>query len=225
MKLLVVEDERRMLELLRKGLSEEGHTVSCAVDGSVGLQMVRDHDFDVVILDVMMPKINGFDLARRMRTENNLTPVLMLTAKDSVPDVVHGLDLGADDYMTKPFSFNELLLRLRAVRRAAGAPRTTLLNVGDLVLDRATRDVHRGGARISLTRTEYGLLERLMRDAGEVVTREILIEASGRAMGSNTLEAFVRLLRNKIDGVDDERQRLIHTVRGVGYVISSDWQS
>ncbi len=225
MKLLVVEDERRMLELLRQGLSEEGHTVSCAEDGNAGLQMVREHSFDVVILDVMMPKMDGFELAKRMRTESNFTPVLMLTAKDSVPDIVYGLDLGADDYMTKPFSFNELLLRLRAVRRAAGAPRTTLLNVGDLFMDRSTRDVYRDGARISLTRTEYGLLERLMRDAGEVVTREILIEASGREMGSNTLEAFVRLLRNKIDGMDNERPKLIHTVRGVGYVISSDWES
>ncbi len=225
MKLLVVEDERRMMELLRQGLSEEGHTVSCAVDGSEGLRMVRERNFDVVILDVMMPKMDGFELAKRMRSESNFTPVLMLTAKDSVPDIVYGLDLGADDYMTKPFSFNELLLRLRAVRRAATGPRTTLLNVGDLFLDRSTRDVYRDGARLSLTRTEYGLLERLMRHAGEVVTREILIEASGRAMGSNTLEAFIRLLRNKIDGMDNERQKLIHTVRSVGYVISSDWES
>ena len=135
MKLLVVEDEPRMLELLRRGLSEEGHTVSCAVDGSEGLQMVQDHDFDVVILDVMMPKMDGFELARSMRVENNPTPVLMLTARDSVPDIVHGLDLGADDYMTKPFSFDELLLRLQAVRRAAAAPRKTQLQMGDLFLD------------------------------------------------------------------------------------------
>src|SRR5580658_3986122 len=155
MKLLVVEDERRMLELLRKGLSEEGHTVSCAADGSEGLQMVREHDFDAVILDVMMPKMDGFDLAKSMRIENNYTPVLMLTARDSVPDIVHGLDLGADDYMTKPFSFVELLLRLRAVRRAAVAPRTTQLQVGDLWLDVSTREVRRDGVRISLTRTEY----------------------------------------------------------------------
>lgn len=219
-----------MLELLRQGLCEEGHTVACASDGSAGLQMVRDHDFDVVILDVMMPKLDGFEVAKRMRTENNFTPVLMLTAKDSVPDVVHGLDLGADDYMTKPFSFEELLLRLRAVRRAAIDPRTALVNVGDLFLDLSTRDVYRAGARISLTRTEYGLLERLMRDAGKVVPREILIAASGRDMESNTLDAFMRRLRNKIDCADDsdnhdDRRKLIHTVRGVGYVISSDWQS
>jgi DNA-binding response OmpR family regulator len=229
MKLLVVEDERRMLELLRRGLSEEGHTVTCAADGSAGLKMARDYDFDVVILDVMMPKMDGFELAKRMRTENNFTPVLMLTAKDSVPDVVHGLDLGADDYMTKPFSFDELLLRLRAVNRRAAAPRTTQLHVGDLLLDISTREVYRNGARINLTRTEYDLLERLMRDAGEVVSREVLISALGREVESNTLDAFVRLLRNKIDydGHDryDSRRKLIHTVRGVGYVIRVEYES
>ena len=122
-----------------------------------------------MILDVMMPNMNGWEVARHMRSENNCTPVLMLTAKDSVPDIVHGLDLGADDYMTKPFSFNELLLRLGAVNRRAAAPRRTHLQVDDLFLDLSGRAVCRDGARISLTRTEYTLLERLMRDAGEVV--------------------------------------------------------
>jgi len=223
MKLLVVEDERRMLELLRRGLSEEGHTVSCAADGSEGLQMVRDHDFDVVILDVMLPKMDGFELARSMRVKNDGTPVLMLTARDSVSDIVHGLDLGADDYMTKPFSFDELLLRLRAVRRAAAAPRKTQLRMGDLFLDISTREANRDGKRISLTRTEYQLLERLMLHAGEVVPREMLIAASGRDMGSNSLDAFMRLLRHKIDC--DHRRKLIHTVRGVGYVMDLEWQS
>ncbi len=232
MKLLVVEDERRMLDLLRRGLSEEGHLVSCAADGSEGLQMVREHNFDVVILDAMMPRLSGFDLARQMRGENNCTPILMLTARDSVPDVVHGLDLGADDYMTKPFSFDELLLRLRAVHRAAVAPRTAELRVGDLAMDISTREVSRGGLPVSLTRTEFGLLEQLMRNAGKVVSREILIASSGREMRQNTLDAFVRLLRNKIDceshgwnvDCDDEsdRQKLIYTVRGVGYVIRAD---
>jgi len=167
--------------------------------------------------------MDGFDLAKSMRIENNYTPVLMLTAKDSVPDIVHGLDLGADDYMTKPFSFDELLLRLRAIRRAAVAPRNTQLRVGDLLLNASTREVSRDGERISLTRTEYQLLERLMLHAGEVVPRETLIASSGREMGSNSLDAFVRLLRHKIDC--DQRRKLIHTVRGVGYVVDSDWQS
>ena len=223
MKVLVIEDERRMLELLSKGLSDEGHTISCAADGSEGLQALREHDFDAVILDVMLPKINGFELAKQMRIENNCTPILMLTARDSVPDIVRGLELGADDYMTKPFSFDELLLRLRAVRRAAAAPRKSQLQVADLLIDVSTRAVSRDGERISLTRTEYLLLEQLMLRTGEVVPREILIASCGRAMASNSLDAFVRLLRQKIDY--DHSQRLIHTVRGRGYVIAQDWQS
>lgn len=223
MELLVVEDERRMLELLRKGFTEEGHTVACATDGSQGLEMVRSQRFDVVILDVMMPKMDGFEMARRMRSEDIQTPVLMLTAKDSVPDVVQGLDLGADDYLTKPFSFDELLLRVRAVNRGALARRSAHLKFDDLLLDLSTHEVYRGRTRIVLTRTEYRLLERLMRDAGGAVSREMLIAALGREVGSNTLEAFVRLLRNKIDG--DGRSKLIHTVRGVGYAIQTDYDA
>ena len=223
MKLLVIEDERRMLELLRQGLNEEGHTVSCAADGSAGMHLLQNHDFDVIILDVMMPKMNGFEVVRRMRIENDCTPVLILTARDSVAHIVQGLDLGADDYMTKPFCFNELLLRLRAVRRAAVAPRETHLRVGDLLLNASTREVSRAEQRISLTRTEYQLLEKLMLHAGEVVPREILIASSGHEMGSNSLDAFVRLLRQKIDC--DHRRKLIHTVRGIGYLIGLDGQS
>jgi DNA-binding response OmpR family regulator len=224
MRLLVVEDERRMLELLRQGLTEEGHSVACALNGVEGLQMLRGQDFDVMILDVMMPKMDGFEVARRMRAENNGTPLLILTAKDSVPDVVHGLDLGADDYLTKPFSFDELLLRLRAVNRRAVAPCKAQLQVGDLLLDLATREVYRDRERISLTRTEYGLLERFMRDAGEVIPREALISILGPEVGSNTLDAFVRLLRNKIDRDCSDRRKLIHTVRGVGYTIRVEYE-
>ena len=220
MKLLIVEDERRMVELLRKGLTEEGHTVVCATDGDEGLDLARSYEFDVIILDVMLPKLSGYDVARRLRTEKIPTPVLMLTAKDAVPDIVHGLDLGADDYMTKPFSFNELLARLRAVRRRASVPQPTLLQVGDLTLDPASREVSRAGTSIALTRTEYSLLERLMHRAGKVVSREALIESVwgfDREIEDNTLDAFVRLLRNKIDS--HGRPKLIHTVRGVGYMI------
>jgi DNA-binding response OmpR family regulator len=225
MRLLVVEDERRMLELLRRGLTEEGHTVVCASDGSEGLQKVREAEFDVVILDVMMPRVSGYEVARRMRIENNSTPVLMLTAKDAVPDVVYGLDLGADDYVTKPFSFHELLLRLRAVRRRAEAAEADRWRVGDLLLDHRTREVLRDGERISLTRTEYGLLERLMRDAGQVVRRELLIDSiwgTEQPVTDNSLDAFIRLLRNKVEG--NGRQKLIHTIRGVGYVIRAEYQ-
>jgi DNA-binding response OmpR family regulator len=223
MKLLVVEDEARMVELLRKGLSEEGHTVVCAQDGSEGLELARNYEFDVIILDVMMPKLNGYQVAQRLRAERILTPLLMLTAKDSVPDLVHGLDAGADDYLTKPFAFEELLARLRAVKRRAPVPQQTRLQVGNLILDPATREVSRDGEDILLTRTEYNLLERLMYRAGKVVPRRSLIEAVwgfDREIEENTLDAFVRLLRTKIDV--DGQPKLIHTVRGVGYMIRSE---
>jgi DNA-binding response OmpR family regulator len=219
-KLLIVEDEQRMVELLHKGLTEEGHTVACATDGSSGFELAANYDFDVIILDIMMPKLNGYELAKRLRSQNISTPLLMLTAKDAVQDVVHGLDIGADDYMTKPFSFHELLARLRAVKRRPRVPQPVQLRVGDLTLDPAAREVFRGGTRIVLTRTEYSLLEHLMYRAGTVARRQSLIEAVwgfDREIEDNTLDVFVRLLRRKIE--DDARQKLIHTVRGVGYVL------
>lgn len=223
MKLLVVEDEVRMVELLRKGLSEEGHTVVCARDGSEGLDLARNYEFDAIILDVMMPKLNGYQVAQRLRSEHIATPLLMLTAKDSVPDLVRGLDSGADDYLTKPFAFEELLARLRAVKRRAPVPQQTKLQVGNLVVDPATREVSRAGTDILLTRTEYNLLERLMYRPGKVVSRRSLIEAVwgfDREIEENTLDAFVRLLRTKID--TKGQAKLIHTVRGVGYMIRSE---
>lgn len=223
MKLLIVEDEARMADLLRRGLTEEGHTVTCAADGSEGLAFAKAYEFDVIILDVMMPKLNGYDLAKRLRAEKISTPILMLTARDSVPDIVRGLDTGADDYMTKPFSFDELIARLRAVKRRAVVSQSPSLRVADLVLDPAGREVLRGQQRVSLTRTEYNLLERLMYRAGKVVTRRSLIEAVwgfDREIEENTLDAFMRLLRNKIDVPG--KPKLIHTVRGVGYMIRPD---
>jgi DNA-binding response OmpR family regulator len=226
LKLLVVEDEARMVELLRKGLTEEGHTVVCATDGAEGLDLARNYEFDVIILDVMLPRLSGYDVADQLRRNKVATPVLMLTAKDSIPDLVRGLDAGADDYLTKPFAFEELLARLRAVKRRAPVPQATKLQVGNLVLDPATREVSRAGADIMLTRTEYNLLERLMYRAGKVVSRHSLIEAVwgfDREIEENTLDAFVRLLRTKID--TDDQPKLIHTVRGVGYVIRSESHS
>jgi two-component system response regulator MprA len=219
----VVEDDARMVELLRRGLSEEGHTVVCASDGQEGLDYARHYEFDAIILDIMMPRLNGYELAQQLRREKIATPVLMLTAKDSIPDLVRGLDAGADDYLTKPFAFEELLARLRAVKRRAPVPQSTRLQVGNLVLDPATREVSRGGTDIFLTRTEYNLLERLMYRAGKVVPRRSLIEAVwgfDREIEENTLDAFVRLLRTKID--TDDQAKLIHTVRGVGYMIRSE---
>jgi DNA-binding response OmpR family regulator len=220
MKLLIVEDEARMAGLLHKGLTEEGHTATCAADGAEGLALARTYEFDVIILDVMMPKLNGYELAKRLRAEKIRTPILMLTARDSVPDVVKGLDLGADDYMTKPFSFDELVARLRAVKRRALIAEDMHLRVSDLVLDPASREVLRGEDRVLLTRTEYNLLERLMYRAGKVVSRRALIESVwgfDREIEENTLDAFMHLLRNKVDAPG--RTKLIHTVRGVGYMI------
>jgi DNA-binding response OmpR family regulator len=223
MNLLIVEDEARMADLLRKGLSEEGHTASCANDGAEGLAMAKAYEFDVIILDIMMPKLNGYEMAKRLRAEKVRTPILMLTAKDSVPDIVKGLDLGADDYLTKPFSFEELLARLRAVKRRALVAQDPHLRIGDLILDPASREVQRGETRLTLTKTEYNLLERLMYRPGKVVSRRSLIESVwgfDREIEENTLDAFMHLLRNKIDLPG--RPRLIHTVRGVGYTIRPD---
>ncbi len=223
MKLLVVEDEPRMLELLRRGLTEEGHTVMCASGGLEGWQLARDYEFDAIVLDIMLPDMNGYEIARRLREARIPTPILMLTAKDSVPDIVRGLDAGADDYLTKPFAFHEVLARLRALQRRATARPQTRLQVGDLVLDPASREVSRAGANILLTRTEYNLLERLMFRAGKVVPRNALIESVwgfDREIEENTLDAFVRLLRHKVDIAG--RPKLIHTVRGVGYMIREE---
>lgn len=223
MNLLIVEDEARMMDLLRKGLTEEGHMATCASDGAEGLALAKAYEFDVIILDVMLPKLSGYELAKRLRTEKVRTPILMLTARDSVPDIVRGLDLGADDYMTKPFSFDELVARLRAVQRRSLAAQDASLRVADLVLDPSSREVVRGEVRVSLTRTEYNLLERLVYRAGKVVSRRSLIESVwgfDRDIEENTLDAFMHLLRNKID--PPGRKKLIHTVRGVGYTIRPD---
>jgi len=226
MKLLIVEDETHMAELLRKGLTEEGHTAVCSHDGAEGLAIAKAYEFDAIILDVMMPRLDGYEMARRLRAEKIRTPVLMLTAKDSVPDIVRGLDVGVDDYMTKPFSFEELLARLRAVQRRSRPSAQASLQAGDLELDPARREVSRGGTPLSLTRTEYSLLERLLYRAGHVVSRRSLIEAVwgfDREIEENTLDAFMHLLRNKVDAPG--RPKLIRTVRGVGYMIRADGEA
>ncbi len=218
--ILVVEDERRMAELLRKGLEEEGHSVMVAYDGRVGLEAARMRAFDTIILDLMLPGLDGFEVLQRLRELGNTTPILVLTARDAVPDIVRGLDLGADDYLTKPFAFSELLARLRTIARRASPARPTKLQTGDLVLDPAAREVYRDGRRINLTPTEYRLLEFLMRRAGRVAPREEIIEAVWgfeREVERNTLDAFIRLLRTKID--NGRQVKLIHTVRGFGYSI------
>src|SRR5260370_11699501 len=192
MKLLIVEDEARMADLLRKGVTEEGHTATCASDGAEGLALAKAYEFDVIILDVMMPKLSGYDLAKRLRAEKVRTPILMLTARDSLPDIVRGLDIGADDYITKPFSFDELLARLRALVRRGPMSQPVCPGIADLTLNPATRAVSPGSPPVNLTRPQFNLLELLLRRAGTVVPRDTLIDAVwgfGGEVESNTLYA------------------------------------
>jgi len=220
MRVLIVEDEKRMAELLKKGLEEEKHSATIAYDGPAGLEMAELYEFDAIVLDIMLPGIDGFEVARRLRRNTNQTPILILTARDAVPDVVKGLDVGADDYLTKPFAFDEFLARLRSVARRGSSPRPTRLQVADLTLDPATHQVFRGNQEIHLTPTEFRLLDFLVRRAGRVVLRNALVEAVWgfeQEVEENTLDAFVRLVRSKIDR--DFKHKLIHTVRGVGYTI------
>ena len=223
MRILIVEDERQMAEVLRRGLREEGHAVDVARTGPDGLSMATSDGFDVIILDVMLPGLGGFDVARRLRGARIRTPILMLTARDTNADVVAGLDAGADDYLVKPFSFDVLLARLRAVARRGPTERGVVMTVGDLRLDTGAHEVWRGADRIDLTRTEFSLLEFLMRRQAAVVTRNALIEGvwgHDREIEDNTLDAFVRLLRQKVDA--GGQRRLIHTVRGVGYAVREE---
>ena len=220
MRLLVVEDEKRMADLLRKGLQEEGYVVAVATNGAIAFEMAQAGEFELILLDIMLPGMDGLQVAQRLRQEGNRVPILMLTARDATPDIVQGLDHGADDYLTKPFSFEVLLARVRALLRRGPASQPVRLRVGDLELDPGSHEVMRGGQSIQLTRTEFQLLEYLMRRCGQVIPRDLLIEAVwgyDRNIESNTLDAFIRLLRSKVEG--DSGPRLIHTVRGVGYVV------
>jgi DNA-binding response OmpR family regulator len=219
MRILVVEDERRMAALLKRGLTEEGHQIFLAHDGLEGYEMARSAEFDVIVLDVMLPGMDGLAIARRLREAQNQTPVLMLTARDTAASVIAGLDAGADDYLTKPFSFDIFLARVRAVSRRGAIPRAVCLQVSDLRLEPSTRRVTRADQAISLTPREFSLLELLMRNHGRVITRDTILESVwgfDSDVAGNTIEAFVRLLRLK---VDTTAPKLIHTVRGVGYVM------
>jgi DNA-binding response OmpR family regulator len=218
MHVLIVEDEPEMAQLLAKGLREEQFEISLARDGRTALEKSADTAFDVILLDVMLPQMNGLEVARRLRHREQDTPVLMLTARDSVPDIINGLNAGADDYLTKPFSFLELLARIRALARRRDIRRKNVLELEDLVLDVVSLRAFRKGQEIHLSNTEYRLLELLVRNTGRVVSRpEILtsIWGRGREVSENTLDAFVRLLRKKMD--QGYESRLIHTHRGFGY--------
>ncbi len=223
MRLLLVEDDARMCAVIRKGLTEQGHAVDTASTGPDAADAAAAGHYDVLVLDLMLPGFDGVEVVRRVRSRGDRTPVLMLTARDAVRDIVTALDAGADDYLVKPFAFAVLLARVRALGRRGPAVHQVVLQVADLTLDSTTRVVSRAGQTVALTKTEHGLLEHLLRHAGRVVTRDALIErlwGSDRTVEDNTLDAFVKSLRHKIDVPG--APRLIHTIRGVGYSLRED---
>jgi two-component system OmpR family response regulator len=218
MRVLVVEDDVKMAALLRRGLTEEGLSADVARTGDDALWMAEATEYDAIVLDVMLPGTDGFEVCRRLRESGRWSPVLMLTARDAVEDRVAGLDAGADDYLTKPFSFAELLARLRALARRAPPERPSVLEAGDLRLDPATREVRRGDQEIKLSAKEFALLETFMRRPGQVLSRFQLLEHCwdyGYENRSNVVDVYVRYLREKIDRPFG--RQTLETVRGAGY--------
>jgi len=224
MRILIVEDDKGTARFIKKGLSEEGFMVDVVYGGEEGLFMATTEIYDLIILDVMLPEINGFEVISAVRQKGVSTPVLFLTAKDEKEDIIHGLDLGADDYLVKPFAFAELMARIRAVlRRGQISDQIQKLIIGDLVLDRVTRQARRDDKIIELTAKEFQLLEYMMRNTGHILTKTMILD---RVWGydfdtqSNIIEVHVNRLRAKVD--KDFSTKLIHTVRGVGYVIKTE---
>jgi two-component system, OmpR family, response regulator len=223
MRVLVVDDEQRLARSLKIGLEAEGFAVDAVHDGVDGLWMAREHDYDAILLDLMLPGLNGYKVCETLRREGNWTPVLMLTAKDGEWDQVEGLDTGADDYLTKPFSFPVLVARLRAVVRRGARERPTQLEAGDLRLDPAARRAWRGEAELDLTVRELSLLEHLLRHRGDVVSKRQILDSVWDVDfegDPNIVEVYVRHLRNKIDRPFGRES--IRTVRGAGYRLASD---
>jgi two-component system OmpR family response regulator len=221
MRVLVVEDEERMADVIRRALTREGFATDVSVDGEDALDKASGIDYDAIVLDVMLPGRSGFDICRMLRERGVWSPVLMLTARDAVSDRVAGLDSGADDYLLKPFALAELLARIRSLTRRGGPERPTVLTIGDLRLDPATREVHRGDEPIELSAKEFALLEALMRRAGDVLTRVELIEQAwdiAYEVRSNIVDVYMRRLRLKIDA--PYGRRTLTTVRGVGYKLA-----
>jgi DNA-binding response OmpR family regulator len=218
MKILLVEDEARVARFILKGLEEEGHVVDLARDGVEAVALAHVAEYDVIVLDVMLPAKSGFHVASELRAEGDVTPILMLTARDSREDIVHGLDVGADDYLTKPFDFEELLARVRALARRGRTIDQGTLSFEDLELDRLQHQVRRAGSAVDLTPTEFNLLESLMRKPGQVVKRiELLDRVWGMSFdpGTNLIDVHVANLRKKLE--EGGRDRVIFTVRGVGF--------
>jgi DNA-binding response OmpR family regulator len=223
MRILIIEDEPRMLELLRKGLYEHGFTVMSAADGETGLEIATAHEFDAIVLDIGLPKLDGYALMQALRARARTTPVLMLTARDTEDDIIHGLDVGADDYITKPFSFPELVARLQSITRHHREEGYGTIQAGDVVLDPIRRMVARSGKSIDLTRLEFQLLACLAQRAGQCVPRQKLMEfiwGADHVVGPTDLDVLVNSLRAKIDA--PYHKKLIGTVRGSGYIFKRD---
>lgn len=224
MRLLLIEDDQKIASFILKGFQSAGFAVDHAADGDQGLDLAFEETYDVIIVDIMLPKRDGLSVIRQLRREKIQTPVLILSAKDSVDDRVKGLETGSDDYLSKPFAFAELLARVQALmRRASGTAEPTRLSLGDLTLDLVTRDVLRDGQRVDLQPLEYSLLAYLMRNAGKVVSKTMIMEHVWHYNfdpQTNVVEARICRLRDKIDKGFD--QKLLHTVRGVGYVLRQD---
>lgn len=222
MRTLLIEDEAAVAVMINKGLSESGYSVTVAPDGHIGLDMALNNNFDIIILDIMLPGINGLELCKKLRRQDVNTPILMLTALDSTENIVSGLDNGADDYMTKPFKFPELEARIRnlARRNNSAVKASDLLQVADLAMNTAAKSVTRNGQEISFTATEYRLLEFMLRNRGRVLSRIELLEnvwSINFNMGTNVVDVYVNYLRKKID--KNNPVKLIHTVTGMGYII------
>ncbi|MGH3347795.1 MAG: response regulator transcription factor [Nocardioides sp.] len=223
MRVLVVEDEPKMARLLRQGLTEQGHVCEVVASGGDGVAYAEASEFDVVLLDVMLPDTDGFDVCRRLRRSEVWTPVLMLTARNEVSDRIEGLDSGADDYLPKPFAFDELLARLRALVRRGPHPRPTVLTVGDLCLDPSTFEVRRGDVPVELSAKELAVLEVFMRRPGQVLSRGQILELAWDMAydpGSNVVDVYVRYLREKLDRPFG--RQTLETVRGLGYRLRAD---
>lgn len=223
MRVLLIEDEKRMAGFIKRGLQEEHYAVDVAYDGEQGIYLAENNPYDVIILDVILPYESGIFVCEHLRDKGIRTPVLLLTAKSSVKDKVRGLDAGADDYLTKPFAFEELTARVRALTRKNSASKNNILKVDDLELDRAAHKVFRGGKEVSLANKEYALLEYLMLNAGHVVTRTMISEHvwdESFDTLTNVFDVYIHRLRSKID--KDFPKPLIHSVRGAGYVLNED---
>lgn len=223
MRLLVVEDEKKVANFIRKGLEEEGYAVDLAHDGEEGLGMALDQVHDLIILDISLPKMDGIGMLKKLRDANLKTPVLLLTVRATIEDKVLGLDSGADDYLTKPFAFQELVARVRALLRRRADTELTLLQVADLTLDPARHVVTRSGQKIELTSKEYALLHYFMQNSGRVLSRAMITDHVWNYdfdTGTNVIDVYVNYLRKKIDS--GRKPKLIHTVRGVGYVLKEE---